>query len=209
MHVHVQVHPYLYNTTSSSHLRPFTDFLTDKVLLPLSSTSHRMANIPSPKTVLPHCPQYFASFLAPYLNQDLNSDQAQKRKISTYIQCIWNGRWGRRHPLYHCASISHCKHIAFLRLGLLCLPLGAYPQAPNSQPFTSRMCDLHKHISGSLPCSAVGDLQHTLRHCAHVRKHMRSLHQTYHPTSIEAFFNNQDIPTLATQSSSLLSFISK
>jgi hypothetical protein len=68
---------------------------------------------------------------------------------------------------------------------------------------------LHKHTLGSPPCFAVGDLQHTLLQCPHMRTHMRSIYPTFNPTSIEAFFKNQDLQTLATQSSSIMSFILK
>jgi hypothetical protein len=38
---------------------------------------------------------------------------------------------------------------------------------------------------------------------------MHSLFPSFHPVSIETFFNTHDIPTLAAQSSSLVSFVSK
>jgi hypothetical protein len=42
-----------------------------------------------------------------------------------------------------------------------------------------------------------------------MRTHMRSIYPTFNPTSIGAFFKNQDLQTLAMQSSSIMSFISK
>jgi hypothetical protein len=87
--------------------------------------------------------------------------------------------------------------------------LPAYPTTSNPPPYNTRVCVLHKHTLGSRPCSVVGDLQHTLLECPHMRTHMRSVYPTFNPTSIGAFFKNQDLQTLAMQSSSIMSFISK
>jgi hypothetical protein len=87
--------------------------------------------------------------------------------------------------------------------------LPAYPSVPNAPPFSARACELHKRTQGSTPCSVVGDLQHTLLHCPHMKTHMRSIYPTFNPPSVEAFFKNQDLQTLAMQSSLILGFISK
>jgi Reverse transcriptase (RNA-dependent DNA polymerase) len=136
-----------------------------------------------PENELVNAVQSRLSFLfSPHAHDDIRSDdKCKNRIISSYVQLLWNKKFGCHHPIYDVMGLPYDVYMDVVRFRTLNIPAMVYtiPRLKRATPYSRRLCPFG--------CKQPADLEHIMLHC-----HKTKLAHVGQQTTILSIFDDHD-----------------